>query len=196
MTDSVDEGNAGASDANLEFVGAPSVASRLGELGFGVLAILFTLMVLFPPSGLHFYTWLFAPLSGLVGLEFLRRAADPRPRLVVHRDGIMDRTAILGGTLEIPWEEIREISESAWSNNVEIEVADLEVVKERSTWGRRIWLSVKQVFGRPTVSVSPLLLGIKRKDLRDRLEQARFSSELRMVREAQERRAISEGSDG
>jgi hypothetical protein len=120
-----------AEGAMKDLVVSGSGERRLFEFGVGVLWALFCLLTFFPPSGHALAPWLTGPLSGLASLHFLKRAFDGRPRLVVDAEGVTDRTALVGGSLFVPWSDIVDVS-LEWGSWVSLVVRDLEVVQRRA----------------------------------------------------------------
>ena len=153
-----------------EFSVPGTVGRRLGEFGVGLLWALYCLMILFPPSHQTFMPWLTAPLTGLASFHFIRRAFDGRPRLIVDKKGITDRTSIVGGALHVPWEDVLSVSVSRFWGTVDLEVRDLAHVRRRASVLRRAWMLFGRLLGRRAISVSPTLLGLGKMELKERLD--------------------------
>lgn len=138
-----------------------SLGRRLGEFGLGILWALFCLMNFFPPSHHAMAPWLFGPLGGLASLHFVWRAFDRRPRLVVNSEGIMDRTAPLGGSLFIPWSQVLEVSAGRYGGRVSLLVRDPAAVWRQAGVMRRLWMKLGAVLGLRAVPISVTVLGLK-----------------------------------
>jgi hypothetical protein len=161
-----------------DLVVAPSPERRIGELGIGLLWALFSLMNFFPPSGQAWAPWLVGPLSALAGLNFMRRAFDGRPRLIVDSEGITDRAGPFGGTLFIPWSEIVDVSLRR-GGAVGVVVRDRAAVERRAGVMRRIWMKLEQALGARTVSIMLPMLSIGKPDLKKRIEAGLLQFERR-----------------
>lgn len=146
-----------------------SLERRLGEFGVGVFWALFCLMNFFPPSGQALAPWLVGPLSALASLHFFRRAFDGRPRLVVNSEGVTDRTALIGGSLFIPWSDILDVAVKK-GGGIGLVVRDLEAVQRRAGVIRRMWMKLEAVLGVRTVPIMLTLLGVGKRELKNRLD--------------------------
>lgn len=151
-----------------------SVGRRVGEFGLGILWVLFCLMNFFPPSHQALAPWLFGPLGGLIGLHFLGRAFDSRPRLIVDSEGIVDRTALLGGALFIPWSDVLDVAAGRWSGRASLVVRDLRAVQRRAGVIRRVWMKLHAALGVKSIPISIGMLGLK-----DRLDAGLLEFERR-----------------
>ena len=156
-------------DVGEDLVVEGSVARRLGELGVGVLLAFFCLMNFFPPSSEALAPWLVGPLSALASLHFMRRAFDRRPRLIVDSEGITDRTALIGGSLFVPWSDIVDVS-VRWKGGVSLVVRDLGAVQRRAGLIRRVWMKLERALGMRTVPIMLTLLGVGKVELKGRLD--------------------------
>lgn len=143
---------------------------RLGEAGVGALWALYAFLNVFPPSHERFAPWLVIPLCVLASLHFFARAFDGRPRLMMDDEGILDRTSIAGGQLQIPWQDILGVTASRWRGTVEVEVRDFEELCRHTGLRRRTALRLGALLGKRTVSITPTLLGLSREQLRERLD--------------------------
>lgn len=143
---------------------------RLSEAGMGVLWALYAFLNVFPPSHEHFAPWLVIPVCLLSSAHFLARAFDRRPRFTMDPAGLLDRTSIAGGQLQIPWRDILSVTASRWRGTVEVEVRDFEELCRNAGLRRRMALRLGALFGKRTVSVRPTLLGLSREHLRERLD--------------------------
>ena len=149
----------------------PATASRrAGEFAVGVLMALFCLMSVFPPSGEYFLPWLMAPFGAIASLHFFRRVFDGRPRLVVDEEGIVDRTALIGGELRLPWAEILSVSASGLRNTVDLTVRDPPTLGRMCGFWRRVGLRLGRLIGRRSVSINLTLLGFTKGKLKERLD--------------------------
>jgi len=145
---------------------------RVGELGLATFFAVFCLMSLFPPSGTALAPWLTVPLSALASLHFLGRSLDGRPRLIVDGTGITDRTSIGGGYLHIPWESVTGVSNSRWGGgSVELHVRNARELGRRAGIARRLWMRLGHLLGKRTVSVTPTLLGLRKGELKETLDE-------------------------
>lgn len=152
---------------------------RVAEFGLGALLAVFALLSAFPPSGAYLLPFVTVPGFALGSLHFLRRAFDSAPRVSIDDHGITDRTSIAGGTLHIPWSQIRRVSSSAWHNGVQLEVADLDDLERRAGWRRRIGIRLARIVGKRTVTVDTTLLGLTKSELAARLTSALHRHERR-----------------
>ena len=169
--------NRSEKEALEDLVISPSPERRLGEFGIGVLWAVFCLMNFFPPSGQALVPWLFGPLSALASLNFMRRAFDSKPRLIVDSEGITDRAGPFGGSLFVPWSEIVDVS-LKW-DGVGVVVRDVAVVRRRAGLMRRIWMRLEQALGVRTVSIMLPVLSVGKPALKKRLEAGLLQFERR-----------------
>lgn len=152
---------------------------RVGELVFALLWALFCLMEFLPPSGHAWAPWFFGPLSALVSLNFIRRAFDSRPRLIVDSEGITDRAGPFGGSLFVPWSEIVDVS-LRWGGAVGVVVRDPDAVRRRAGVMRRIWMKLDQALGGGrTISIMLPVLSVGKRELKKRLEAGLLQFERR-----------------
>lgn len=151
-----------------------SAGRRIGEFGLGIFWALFSLMNFFPPSHQAFAPWFFGPLGGLIGLHFLGRAFDARPRLIVSSEGITDRTALLGGALFVPWSDVLDVSAGRWGGGVSLLVRDIAAVRRRAGVIRRMWMRLQGALGVKSVPISIGVVGLK-----DRLDAGLLEFERR-----------------
>jgi hypothetical protein len=182
-------------DAGEDLVVEGSVERRLGEFGVGVLLAFFCLMNFFPPSGQALAPWLVGPLSALASLHFMRRAFDRRPRLIVDSEGITDRTALIGGSLFVPWSDIMDVS-VRWKGGVSLVVRDLGAVQRRAGIIRRVWMRLERALGVRTVPIMLTLLGVGKQELKDRLDARLLQYERRELGLSASPPRLSEPGEG
>jgi len=163
----------------------------VAEFGAGLLWGLFGLMNFFPPSGHALAPWLVGPMSGLASLHFMWRAFDSRPRLIVDAEGVTDRTALVGGPLFVSWSDILDVSVSKRAGTVDLEVRDVAAVRRRAGILRRIWMTMGRAFGMGPVCISPTLLGVRKRDLKEWIEVGLFEFERRDLGMAAGTRRVS-----
>lgn len=156
-------------DAAEDLIVSGSPERRVVEFGIGVLWAIFCLLTFFPPSGQSLAPWLTGPLSALAGLHFIRRAFDGRPRLIVDSEGITDRTALIGGTLFVPWSDVVDVS-LEWGGWVNLVVRDLDVVQRRAGIMRRVWMKLGRALGVRTVPIMLPMLSVGKPELKRRLD--------------------------
>ena len=170
----------------VEFSVPATVGLRVREVALSGALGLLTVMSVFPPSHETTYTWFFVPFFASGSLHFLVRAFDRRARLTVDADGIVERTALIGGPLRIEWQEIVGVSSSHLSDTVELAVRDLAEIKKRAGPSRRFWMLLRRLVGKRTIPVSPALLGLDGEELEARLEMALYRFEHAQVVQGRE----------
>ena len=143
---------------------------RLGELLVSLVWALYGYMTVFSPADERFLPFVTIPFSVLASLHFLARVVDGRPRLIIDVDGILDRTSVVGGDVHIHWDEVLSVSPSLWWGSVEVEVRNLEEIADRSDWRRRLALRAWALVGKRSISITPVMLGIKKKPLCARID--------------------------
>ena len=114
---------------------------------------------------------------GINGFHFLRRAVDPKPRLVLDEVGIWDRTSISGSELFIPWSEVIGPQPTFGQKMVEVEVRDLDRLRTNAGRIRRASLTLRRLRGKKTVPIFLGFLGLKKSDLTEALENGLIAFE-------------------
>lgn len=177
-----------------DFTIPATTGRRIGELAFGAAMGVESLLWLSLPSHVPTYPWLFVPFFALLSVHFVVRAFDPRPRLTVDADGITDRTALILGPLRIPWEDVVDISTPQLTGSVEIAVRESAEIEKKAGPVRRLWMSVRRLAGRRTISIKPTFLGLKRHELEGRLKAALYEFEHAQIVQAREHVRASDSS--
>jgi len=177
MADCPEQVSRGGSSEDHSFEATASLWRRLGEFALGLGWALFIPLVLLPSSGITELKWFMFPVACLSSLHFFRRALDPSPRLVVDSDGIIDRTSIFGKELRIPWKHVHSVTVSKLDGHVYLQLKDLRALQQRASIGRRFELFLRRLFGRDTIRIGPTMLGISKRDLGKRIEDAHFHFE-------------------
>lgn len=158
-----------------------TLGRRLGEFAVAVSFTVFGLLSAFPPSGEYLLPWLVIPASVLGALHYFRRAFDRRPRLVVDAEGIIDRSYVAGGEIRIPWAEVLSVEPVRDSGAVELSVRDPAALRARAGLPRRAMMLFERLFGKRTVTISPMLLGMGPDQLRERLDAELLRFERRQM---------------
>ena len=176
--------SSGRSDA-VEFSVPATVGRRVREAALGGVFGLLSVTLVSPPSHVTAYRWLSVPLCALFAIHFLVRAFDRRARLTVDADGIVDRTAMIGGPLRVEWQEIVAVTVTRFGS-VELAVRDLAEIGKRAGPARRLWMLLRRLAGKRTIPVNPTLLGLDWKELEARLEMALYRFEHAQVVQGKE----------
>jgi hypothetical protein len=147
-----------------------TVNRRIGEMGFGAMCGILSLVSAFAPTD-GYPPWFWVPFFSLLSLHFLARGISEGPRLTMDADGILDRTSIVGGPLRILWADVLRVTASRWlPGTVRLEVRDLTPLLARAGLRRRLELWIGKLLGSRTISINTPLLGISSKKLRERLD--------------------------
>ena len=167
---------------------------RWAELGAAAFFLFYFVLTLFDPVGSGLIRWLLTGAMGFNGFYFLRRAADPRPRLILDRQGIVDRTSVSGSTLFIPWTEVEGIQPTISRKMVEIRVRDLDQVRKDTGWVRRFWLGIRRLWGKKTIPILTGMLGLEKSELSQLIERGMIAQERRELGFGSDRVALDSGS--
>ena len=80
-------------------------------------------------------------LGGIGAFHMLRRAIGGRPVIEWDEDGFTDRTSLLGGELQIRWEDVKEVTVRRSNAGVRIEFED-HPEPDRRRLLTRVWVAV------------------------------------------------------
>lgn len=154
---------------------------RWHEFGAAAFFLFYFVLTLVDPVGSGLIRWLLSGAMGFNGFFFLRRALDPRPRLIIDWEGITDRTSLTGSTLFIPWSEVEAVQPTIGKKMVEVRVRDLDETRRRTGWFRRSWLGLRRLWGKRTVSIFLGVLGLEKEELSKTIDVGMIASERKQL---------------